>query len=44
MDRDTLITTVQAEVKGLRSKFIEEDWENAVDDALRDTVLVEETV
>lgn len=37
MDRDELITTVQAEVKGLRSKFEEEDWELAVSDALRDT-------
>ena len=37
MTRDDLIAVVKQEVKGLRSRFVEDDWENAATDALRDT-------
>ncbi|MGW8177642.1 MAG: hypothetical protein ACWGQW_02435 [bacterium] len=37
MTRDQMISVVKQEVKGLRSRFEEQDWSNAVNDALRDT-------
>ena len=37
MTRNELIVKLQQEVKGLTSYLEEEDYDNAIDDALRDT-------